>query len=145
MVESWVKFWSFVDWLLEFKRKKDVSKKKNISRITLGLEPEQLGKCNCRVLRWGECRKDRLGKNTESLALDLLNLRCLLDCQVISNKRSKVWSASKNSQMQMIFKDMRPHWSHSGNEYKKRRHGNHIQAYSWWIKGNKKYFFQLWL
>lgn len=42
MVEFWVKFRNFVDWLLEFKRKKNVSKE-NISRITLVLEPEQLG------------------------------------------------------------------------------------------------------
>lgn len=116
MVESWVKFWNFVDWLLEFKRKKDVSKKKNISRITLVLEPEQLGKCNCCVLRWGrgDCEKCRFRKGTESLALDLLNLRCLLDWQVTSNKHSKVWSTSKNSQIQMIFKDVRPQWHHSG-------------------------------
>lgn len=107
-------------WLITgIKKKKDVWKKKNISWITLVLESEQLGKCNCRVLRWGDCGKGRLGKGTESLALDLLNLRCLLDCQVISNKHSKVWSTSKNSQIQMIFKDMRPQWNHSGNEYKR--------------------------
>ena len=56
----------------------------------------------------GTVEKAGSENGTESLDLDLLNLRCLLDCQVISNKHSKVRSTSKNSQIQMIFKDMRP-------------------------------------
>ena len=68
----------------------------------------------------GDCGKGRFGKGTESFALDFLTLRCLLDCQVISNrhlgKKSKVQAKIPHwkckfaiTRVQMSFKDMRLH------------------------------------